>query len=82
MESASLTEKEVDVKWEDRFLCPWCIEPTSVEAWKNKVIEHLVITIDINGHIHVHGPVNNDKIMRMLLDGAEKELQKNKEKSI
>jgi hypothetical protein len=76
MESASLTEKEIEAVWDEKALCPFCIEPTNVEAWKNRIIEHLIITIDIAGHIHVHGPVNNEKIMRMLIDAAEKETKK------
>jgi len=39
--------------------CPYC------EA--KEPIEHMVITKDAKGHIHVHGPLNNHNLMMQMI---------------
>lgn len=36
--------------------CPWCDHHNDVKHWDHEIVQHLVVTIDSGGHIHVHGP--------------------------
>lgn len=73
MESASLTEKIVPFETEG-IECQFCKayngESTLVKDWLKKPIAHLVVTIAEDGSTHVHGPVDDEKMMTRLIDIA------------
>ena len=48
--------------------CPLCSNLTKIKPdKKNQIIEHLIITMDKNNHLHVHGPVKNQQLMLMFI---------------
>ena len=77
MESASLSENIIEFTPNYPNQCRFCTEPTNVPAWGKKILEHLIITIDEMGHVHVHGPLTSAARMRVMLDAAEEEMKKN-----
>jgi hypothetical protein len=56
-----------------RTTCNFCPEETEVPQWGNKIVHHLVITIDSKNHCHVHGPIDNKELVVKMIDAAKKE---------
>ena len=52
--------------------CPFCEDSPDVEQWDEDILDHLIITIDANGHAHTHGPIEEPKKMEQLLAIARK----------
>jgi len=40
-------------------------------------VEHLIITMTATGHTHVHGPFDNEYVMRKFADSFMAEMEKN-----
>ena len=61
--------------------CPWCTgeqkEVNVKEFDKKKVAEHLIVVQNDAGHTHVHGPFEETKIMKKLINAIIKEANKN-----
>lgn len=50
--------------------CPFCKEngdTVQVESWRRKSAEHLIVTINSSGEIHVHGPVKNTTVITKMI---------------
>ena len=46
------------------MICPLCSDERKFKPdKKSQLKEHLVVTMDKNNHIHVHGPVKNEELM-------------------
>lgn len=39
-----------------------------ISAWDNKIADHLILTKDIGGHIHVHGPMENQGLLKEFIE--------------
>lgn len=57
-------------------VCQFCYEKTVVPAWSKKIVHHLVATIDSEGHLHVHGPLNDKTVVDRIVSGITSEAQK------
>lgn len=57
--------------------CLFC-EKTSkdVPQFSKTIIQHLIVTMNDHGHIHVHGPIENKRIMDILISGIKDEMEK------
>lgn len=40
-------------------------------------IEHLIVTVNKDNHIHVHGPMKNEAILKRMLDAIATEMRRN-----
>jgi len=79
METLSLTEAEVQFEVFNppcRFCKQYNGEEVIIDAWKKRVISHLIVTISEDGTQHVHGPINDANMMQTLIDIAIKETHK------
>jgi len=52
--------------------CPFCEGNPDVEQWDEEIVDHLVMTIDEGGHLHVHGPTDDPKAMKRFVKVLEK----------
>jgi len=50
--------------------CPFCMKNDSnvtslsvIKQWDKKIENHLIITLDNEEHVHVHGPMENKEIL-------------------
>jgi len=59
--------------------CPFknCGNKNDIKEFDTDV-EHLIMTMSVQGSVHVHGPFNNEYIMRKFADAFMAELEKNK----
>lgn len=73
MESATLSNNVVPIESEG-VECQLCKiyngENVYVKDWLKKPIAHLIVTIADDGSTHVHGPVDDEKMMTRLIDIA------------
>ena len=51
--------------------CQFCSDETIVPQWEKPVVHHLIVTIDSDGHLHVHGPLNDGKIIKRMVDAIQ-----------
>lgn len=76
MDEVGLTDNVVEMVTERKDVCPFCEEETVVPAWRKKIVHHLVITVDSDNALHIHGPIDNIETMGMLINGTKHELAK------
>lgn len=69
-----LTDTPVEIKVADRGKCAFCSERTIVPQWRKQIVEHLIVTIDSEGCLHVHGPLTKTAVMETMLEGVRKEM--------
>jgi exopolysaccharide biosynthesis protein len=73
MESSTLTDNVVSLESEG-VVCPFCKmyngEIVYVKDWLKKPIAHMVVTLMEDGSTHVHGPIEDKKMMTRLIDAA------------
>lgn len=52
--------------FDNSFVCPFCDGESKYikEICKDEVEHHLIVTKDLSGHYHVHGPIHNSVIMK------------------
>ncbi len=59
--------------------CPFCLDKDKREIHlKGKYVsEHLIVIKDSSNHIHVHGPIKNEELMKsfILAIGKESEIE-------
>jgi len=58
--------------------CAFCSENEEkncriMEIMVAEVDEHLIVTLDKDGHFHVHGPIDNKDVMRRFIEFIAKE---------
>ena len=60
------------------MICPFkdCANKEDNPFFDNAA-EHLIIVIDIKGHIHAHGPFSNEYVMKKFADALVTEMRKN-----
>ena len=60
------------------MICPFkdCANKEDNPFFENTA-EHLVIVMDTNGHIHIHGPFKNEYAVRKMSDALVTEMKKN-----
>jgi len=55
-----------------RLRCPICDDNRIIPVKKDLITEHLIVTLDSANHYHIHGPIENSKlIMDFILKIAE-----------
>ena len=73
MESAVLTDNVVPFESEG-VECQFCKmyngESVKVKDWLKKPVAHMIVTLMEDGKTHVHGPVDDKKMMNRLIDAA------------
>jgi len=52
------------------MICPFC----DIELPVNDVVEHLVVTLNSKGLHHVHGPIEDKRMMANLIQRIAKEV--------
>jgi hypothetical protein len=57
------------------MICQLCKEKKDNEHLDNTV-EHLLITMKIDGVVHIHGPFGNEYVMRKMADALIAEMDK------
>jgi len=53
-----------------------------VPNWHRKILEHLIITKDEDGHVHIHGPIANIDLMKEFVEAIAREVKKNQKPKI
>lgn len=62
----------------DVIKCSFCTCTVVVPAWSKSVVEHLIVTVDVDNKVHVHGPLNNPELISKMVLAIEKEVEKYK----
>jgi len=55
--------------------CPFCAGAREIPV-KGNTVEHLIVVQNEDGHIHVHGPFQNQQAMNRLLKAVERERER------
>jgi len=55
--------------------CPFCDDPKNDEYWSGIILEHLIITMDLMGKIHIHGPIEKENIMLKFIDELKQQVK-------
>jgi hypothetical protein len=58
------------------MICPFCKEKKDNTDLDNTV-EHILMTMKIDGVIHIHGPFENEYVMRKMTEALIAEMAKN-----
>ena len=54
------------------MICPYCTEGQIIPD-RDAVVNHLIVTEDKLGHIHIHGPIAEPDKMQRLMDAIKRE---------
>ena len=73
--STALTEKSVFTT-PKVFECPFCKDSLSMSAWREPIVNHLIVTIDHRGYIHVHGPLDDRSAIDTMVKAVQVESDK------
>ena len=58
--------------------CNFCNDVVTIPAWSKNIVEHLIVTVDVDSKVHVHGPLNNPELISRMISAIEKEVEKRK----
>lgn len=43
--------------------CPFCKDQSDLPLLEDQIVDHLIVCKSLDGHIHVHGPIDNQTLM-------------------
>ena len=58
------------------MICPFNCENKEDNKFFDTATEHLIIVMDVKGHVHCHGPFANEYVIRKFADAIVTEMRK------